>query len=79
MEKTKEQIMAEAVEYTKWVHDLDGAVRVLADAKNIGWNIYIDFNGHKLYSLLDNEDSCYHKVLGMSKAESEERSRKCRI
>ena len=76
MEKTKEQIIAEARKYEKWVYDLDGAVRVLKDAKNIGWNIYIDFNGHKLYSLLDDEDSCYHKVLGISKAESEERERK---
>lgn len=76
MEKTKKQIMAEAEKYEKWVYDLDGAVKVLEEAKSIGWNIYIDFNGHKLYSLLDDEDSCYHKVLGISKAESEERHRK---
>lgn len=72
----KEKIMSEAMEYTKWVYDLDGAVKVLAQKKMNNENIYINFNGTKLYSLLDDENSCYQKVTGTSKEIFEERRRK---
>lgn len=62
--------------YTKWVDDLDGAVKVLAQKKMNNENIYINFNGTKLYSLLDDENFCYLKITGTSKKIFEERRRK---
>ena len=78
MEKTNEQIIAEAEFYTGAVGNLDGAVRVLAEAKELGKNINIQFNGHILNSLLDNEESCFIWVLWKTKAEYEEQEKKLR-
>lgn len=72
MEKSKEQIIKDAYVYKDWVHNLDVAIAVLSRAKQKNQNIYIDFNGIKLYSLLDDEDSAYNKVVKMSKVEWEE-------
>lgn len=76
MEKSKELIIKDAYVYKDWVHDLDVAIAVLSKAKNENKNIYIDFNGIKLYSFLDDEDSAYKKVVGMSKYEWGEAKKK---
>lgn len=76
MEKSKELIIKDAYVYKDWVHNLDGAIAVLSKAKKENKNIYIDFNGIKLYALLDDEDSAYKKVVGMSKSEWEEAKKK---
>ena len=68
----EELIKATATEYQGWTSTLKEAVRVLLKAKIFGENIYIDFNGHRLYSLLDDENSCFMKVLGKSKQQREE-------
>lgn len=68
----KQKIMAKAELYPGYLGDLDDAVEFLNDARAEGRNIYIEFNGQKLYSLLDDEDSCYMKVVGTTKKEFEQ-------
>ena len=52
--------------------DLDTVIRKLQVFKSAGVNVYVDFNGTKLYALLDDVDSSYTKVTGMPKKEFEE-------
>ena len=70
----KEKIMNNAKEdkefLTAGVH-LDRVIDYLIISKLNGKNIYVEFNGHKLYSFLDDEDSCYLKVCGATKKELE--------
>lgn len=54
-----------------WGVNLDEAIKTLETEKKSGNNVYIDFNGHRLYSLLDDENSCYMKVLKKSKVQWE--------
>ena len=68
----KQEIMAKAELYSGYMGHLDNAVKLLNDARAEGRNIYIEFNGQKLYSLLDDEDSCYMKVVGTTKKEYEQ-------
>ena len=68
----KQKIMAKAELYPGYLGDLDDAVEFLNDARAEGRNIYIEFNGQKLYSLLDDEDSCYMKVVCTTKKEFEQ-------
>lgn len=58
--------------------DLDEVIEKLKIFKNADVNVYVDFNGSKLYSLLDDADSCYKKVTGKTKAEFEEAERQWR-
>ncbi len=44
--------------------DLDRITQLLEDLKNENKNVYINGYGTKLYSMLDNRDSCYKKVTG---------------
>lgn len=74
--KSNEQIMEEAIEIDFYGSTLDNAAAELAEQKKKGNNVYIDFNGKKIYSMLDDVDSCYQKVCGCTKAEFEERQRK---
>lgn len=68
------KIMENAVKVESYsVHDLDDAVKLLGDYKAQKKNVYYEFNGHKLYSMLDDVDSCYQKVVGMSKKDFEVR------
>ena len=68
------KIMENAVKVESYsVHDLDDAVKLLGDYKAQKKNVYYEFNGHKLYSMLDDVDSCYQKVVGMSKKDFEAR------
>ncbi len=64
-----EQIIKTAVEYKSYFGTLDRAIEVLEKAKEENENIYLDFNGQKLYSLIDDTDSCYLKVTGKTKDE----------
>lgn len=50
---------------------LDEVIKFLDEANKNGKNIYVVFNEQNLYSMLDDEDSCYKKVVGMTKAELE--------
>lgn len=49
--------------------NLDDVVASLNKAREEGKDICITFNGTRLYSSIDDEDSCYRKVTGESKAE----------
>ena len=49
--------------------DLDNVIVALLEYKSKNENVYVEFNGHKLYSLLDDIDSCYVKVTGKSRQE----------
>jgi hypothetical protein len=62
-----EKIKAEARKYEGWVHSIDKMIEVLEEKKAQGENCYYDFNGHKCYSLLDDQDSCYVKITGKTK------------
>ena len=57
-----------AEEYDYYVGTLDDAIRILQIAKINSKNIYILFNGVKLYSQFDNTDSCYKKITGKTKS-----------
>lgn len=40
------------------------AIDALEQARKLGLNVYINFNGRYLYSLLDDSESCQIKVCG---------------
>ena len=46
--------------------NLDRAIEALDRYWFTGDNVCIEFNGQKLYSLLDDRDSCYKKVTGLN-------------
>jgi hypothetical protein len=56
--------------------NLDGAIKELNRCKLNGELIYINFNGEKLYSDVDDEDSAYKKITGKTKAEFDEAQKK---
>jgi hypothetical protein len=56
--------------------NLDNAVEELMSYKEKGELVFGVFNGEKLYSDIDDLDSAYRKVTGMSKAENDEAIRK---
>ena len=66
----KEEIMRTAVEYN-YHSDLDDICKRLQELNAQGKNVYIEFDGKKLYSLLDSVDDCYIKVTGETKADYE--------
>jgi hypothetical protein len=49
--------------------DISSAVKELNQHKERGELVYGEFNGQKLYSDIDNEDSAYKKITGKTKAE----------
>lgn len=55
--------------------DIDGAIQELNRYKERGELVYIEFNGKKLYSDIDDLDSAYKKVTGKTKAEFDEAER----
>ena len=72
-EKRKQEIMETAVEFAGIIVSMEHALQVLKDAKKQKSNIYVETSaGKKLYALIDDEDSCYQKVYGMTKAEKQE-------
>ena len=50
---------------------LDSAIEYLEDCKKRGENVYINFNGHYLYSADITVDGAYLEVVGMTKEEDE--------
>lgn len=69
MKKTKEQIMAEAINCMEEPYNVYDLVEILENAKVTGYNICVQFKGKTFYSMLDDEESCYQKLYGMSKKE----------
>ena len=61
------EIMDTAIEAKDFAYNLEDVGELLKKYREQGENVYVEFNGHKLYALLNDEDSCYRKVLGMSK------------
>lgn len=59
-----EEIMENAVDKSGLFGHIDNAIEFLAEAKKNGENIFINFNDVKLYSMIDDRDSCYLKVTG---------------
>ena len=55
---------------------LDEAIEALQKAKEVGENIYIDYNSKELYSFIDDEKSCYNKVYGMSKERLQQKQKR---
>ena len=60
----EEEIKRTASEDDRFYFTLDQAVDALEDYKKKGMNVYILFRDQKLYSMLDDRDSCYIKVVG---------------
>ena len=59
-----------AVEHKRFIiGKLDDVVRFLEEAREVGLNIYYNFNGHNLYSVDVTMDSAYLEVIGQTKAE----------
>lgn len=63
--ETKNDIMKTATELKGEWNDLDEVIVALENAAKQKNNIFIDFHGEKLYSLIDNKNSCYEKVTGL--------------
>lgn len=61
------KIKNNATQYSYYVGTLDNVTEVLKKAKANNKNIYVIFNGHKLFSQFDNVDSCYKKITGKTK------------
>ena len=63
--QTSKEIINTATQLEGVWEDLDQIIESLdTEAKNNN-NIFIDFHGTKLYSLLDDKNSCYQKVTGL--------------
>ncbi len=56
--------------------DISSAVKELSQYKESGELVYGEFNGQKLYSDIDDEDSAYKKITGKTKAECDEANKK---
>ena len=69
---TNEEIMKTATECNEWFNNLDDVIRIFEKCKNENKNVYVKFSGQKLYSLIDNRDSCYKKVTGKTYEEFQE-------
>lgn len=53
------------------INTLDEAVKYLEECREKGKNVYLNFNGHKLYSANVTIDSAYMQVMGITKAEDD--------
>ena len=60
-----------AVEINEWMGDIDTAVQKLIEYQKMGKSVYVNFNGHKLYSCDITLDGAYKEITGMTKAESD--------
>lgn len=77
-EKNENEIKAEAIPYEKWIYDIDELVSLINEFKEKGENYSFDFKDKKFYSLLDDEESCYKKVSGLTKDEYVEEQKRLR-
>ena len=64
----KDRLKSEAEEVHFW-GSIDKAVRELAKYKSQNKNVYLTCRGKKLYSLFDDENSCYMRIFGKTKGE----------
>lgn len=69
------KIKNKATQYSYYVGTLDNVTEVLKNAKANNKNIYVIFNGYKLFSQFDNEDSCYKKITGKTKKQFDAETR----
>ena len=60
---------AEKAKVVLFLGGLDEAIEYLQECKKKGQNVYVDFNGHRLYSADVTIDGAYMEVVGMTKAE----------
>lgn len=67
-----------AVEYKGYLGNLDNAVDFLTKAREMGQNIYFNFNGHKLYSANVTLNNAYLEVCGMTHDDFVEKEKKWR-
>ena len=51
------------------IYCLDDIIELLKNAKEQNQNIAVSSNGIYLYSMLDDEDSCYLKICGKTKSD----------
>ena len=72
---TNEEIIKTAQPLEHYHSDLNEIIRRLDQEKQKGENVYVVFQGKKLYSLIDNEESCYLKATGETKVEFERKQR----
>ena len=59
-----------------WIGNINDAVKILQNCREQNQLRFIEFNGVKLYSDVDDEESAYLKVTGITKAEFDENKRK---
>lgn len=67
--ENESEIKAEAIPYEKWIYDIDELVGLIDEYKAKGENYSFDFRNKKFYSLLDDEESCFKKLTGLTKDE----------
>lgn len=65
MEMTREN----AKEINEYMGSIDNAVKRLLEYREKGESVFVDFNGHKLYSCDVTIDSAYMEITGQTKAE----------
>lgn len=58
------EIKSQAVNLGGIYYSVFEAIDALEQAKELGLNVYINFNGRYLYSLLDDSETCQIKVCG---------------
>lgn len=75
LESKEAIIKKEAKIISDLFENLEDAVRFLEYSASINKNICIEFYGKELYSLLDDKNSCYMKVTGMTYDDYKEKER----
>lgn len=60
-----------AREINEYMYDIENAVKRLLEYKERGESVYVNFNGHKLYSCDVTIDSAYLEVVGMTKEQDD--------
>jgi len=56
--------------------NIESAINTLLEYQKFGEKVFGSFNGHKLYSDIDDIDSAYKKVTGKTKAENDKADKK---
>lgn len=68
--------LEDAVEYKTYITGFVETLEELQRCKEREDNVYIVYQGKKLYSMFDDEDSCYKKIRGLTKEEFEKKEAK---
>lgn len=74
--ENEDEIKAEAIPYEKWIYNIDELISLIDKYKEKGENYWFEFKKEKFYSLLDDEESCYKKITGLTKDEYYEKQQK---